>query len=513
MEEVVENRKRIAKNTLLLYVRMAFAMIVNLYTSRIILKTLGAEDFGIYGVVGGIVTMFSFLNASMAGATSRFLTFELGRGNEQSLKETFISAFYIHIFLCVIIVFAAETIGLWFLNNKLVIPPDRIFASNWVYQLSILSMIISVTQVPYNASIIAHEKISVFAYVEIINVGLRLLIVYLLLLGNNDKLILYAVLYLSVSLLIAGIYRVYCIKTFNECKIKIIGCPKRVKSMLMFSGWDIYGNMCLLLRSQGVNMLLNMFFGPVLNAATGIAAQVQSASMSFSSNVLTAVRPQIIKSYAMGKYGSMNTLLIDTICLNFFLMLLICVPILAEIDFVLRMWLGIVPHYTDTFCSFLLLSNIFESASGALICAIHATGNVKKLSFYTGTVYILVLPITYILFISGLMPWVSYAIIALSIICNMFVNALILKGSINTFPLSSFIFRGFLKCILILISSYTIVRILHFFLEESWFRFVTSCILSTIIIATSGWFFLLPNSIKTNINQIYKNRFKRWKSL
>ena len=305
----VENTKRLAKNTIALYFRMLLSMVVSLYTSRIVLNTLGVEDYGIYNVVGGVVAMFGFLNASMSGATARFLSFELGKGNFLRLKKTFSSALIIHIGIALIILIIAETLGLWFLNHKLVIPADRIDAAQWAYQFSILSTLITITQAPYNASIIAHEKMTIYAYVEILNVTLKLLVVYLLVIGNFDKLILYSFFIFTVSTLIALIYRLYCIRHFNECRFHWIWDTSILKPMLSFSGWDLYGNMSVTVKQQGLNMLLNIFWGPLLNSANGVATSVQGAILGFSSNIITAAKPQIIKSYAESNIYRMKTLI------------------------------------------------------------------------------------------------------------------------------------------------------------------------------------------------------------
>ena len=315
--------KRIARNTLILYVRLAVATGISLYTSRIILQTLEVVDYGIYGVVGGIVTLFTFLNSSMAGATSRFLTFELGRGNPVRLHETFVSALILHVIIALVIVLAAETVGLWFLVHQLVIPPERLLAAHWVYQLSIVAMVINVTQVPYNASIIAHEKMQIYAYMEILNAVLKLLIVYLLVIWEGDKLIIYALLVVCVPIITAVIYRIYCSRNFQECKWAFIWKPTVLKPMLKFSGWDIYGNMSVLVRTEGVNILLNLFFGPALNAAANIAAKIQGVTTSFVMNVLIASRPQIVKQYAKGDWKEMVALIRDTLRINSFLFFVI----------------------------------------------------------------------------------------------------------------------------------------------------------------------------------------------
>lgn len=509
MTDTSANNKRIAKNTVILYVRMLLAMAVSLFTSRVVLQTLGVVDYGIYGVVGGIVAMFTFLNSSMAGATSRFLTYELGQGNASRLQETFISAFWLHCIIALVIVLVAETVGLWFLTHKLVIPEDRMSATHWVYQLSILTMVVNVTQVPYNASIIAHEKMSVYAYVEILNVILKLLIVYLLLCLAGDKLILYAVLFLGVTVFTMMLYRLYCLRNFVECKVRFLWNPRIIKPMLKFSGWDIYGNMSVLARTQGVNMLLNMFFGPALNAASSIATQVQSAVMSFANNILTASRPQIMKQYAMGNNDVMVSLIRNTLRLNFLLLMVITIPLLLEIDFVLYVWLGEVPGFAASFCTFTLLFNFFASISSVLVSGIHATGRIKRPSLINGTLYLSVIPVTYILFKGGIAPWSSYLFNVVAVFIGMISNAFTLRMYVCQFPLQRFILEDLGRCLLVFIVVYASCCLLHEVMNEGWLRLITTCLLSTTLLLTIGFLFIVPISLRNRIILLLKEKLCR----
>ena len=333
MSDTSANNKRIAKNTAFLYLRMFISMSVSLYTSRVILQTLGIEDYGVYNIVGGVVAMFSFINSTMSSATSRFLTFEIGRGNKERLKETFNASLWVHVIIAVIILVLCETIGLWFLQCKMVIPQGREMAANVVFQLSIISTLISITQVPYNATLIAHEKLDIYAYVEMINAFLKLVILYVLVLVNVDKLILYGALVLLVSTCIAMFYRYYCIKHYEECHIKMKIEKEIVKPMLSFSGWDFYGNMSVTARTQGVSMLLNVFFGPVVNAARAIATQVQTALAQFYANFATAIRPQVIKNYAQGNIEYMHSLVLRTGRISCMLSILVTIPVLAFTEY------------------------------------------------------------------------------------------------------------------------------------------------------------------------------------
>ena len=409
--EPPSSNSRIAKNALMLYLRMFLTMIVGLYTSRVVLNTLGVEDYGIYGVVGGVVAMLGFLNASMSAATSRFLTFELGRGDRQRLADTFSSALIVHIGIAIVVFVLAETVGLWFLTHKLVIPEGRMAAAHWVYQCSILSAMLSITQVPYNATIIAHEKMDVYAYVEILNVTLKLLIVYLLTIGNFDKLILYAILVLAVSFLIMMVYRIYCIRHFPESHFHFLWKPSILKPLLSFSGWNLYGNFGGVFQQQGTNFVINFFFGVTMNAAVSVGLTVANVVNQFSSNVMTAFRPQIIKHYSQRKNEEMRDLTILALKVIMMIFCLVGVAMFVVADELLDLWLVEVPEHSATICRLFLISIFFETMRYILIIDIHATGNVKLVSFTSGTLFVLVPFVTYGLFMMGLTVYVAVAVI------------------------------------------------------------------------------------------------------
>lgn len=478
-EESTSSNKRIAKNALMLYVRMFLSMIVGLYTSRVVLATLGVEDYGIYGVVGGVVAMMGFLNASMSGATSRFLTFELGRGDRQRLADTFSSALIVHIGIALVVFVLAETVGLWFLCNKLVIPDGRMEAAHWVYQCSILSAMLSITQAPYNASIIAHEKMDVYAYVEILNVSLKLLIVYLLVIGNFDKLKLYAVLTLAVGVTIMLIYRIYCIRRFPETHFRWIWKKEYIWPLLSFSGWDLYGNASTIARTQGVNVLVNMFFGTVANAAVGVATMVQSILMQFSSNVSTAVRPQIIKSYSVGDISRMNSLLLNSAKYLYILLLLLSLPILIETHFVLQLWLEIIPEYTVWFTRFMLLFNFFAAMSFVYAIGIHATGKMKRISLINGSLYLSVVPITYVLYKFGFNIYTAFVFNVIAVFIGCLSNVYSLRLYINEIKVRNFIFKVILPVLAISLISLSIALVPIRFYAEGWLRFLLVTALST----------------------------------
>lgn len=486
---------------------MFLSMCVSLYTSRVVLNTLGIVDFGIYNVVGGVVAMFSFLNSSMSGATSRFFAYEIGRKDTIKLKETFSSALINHILIALIIFLLAETIGLWFLEYKLVIPIDRMNAARWVYQTSVFSTIIGVTQVPYNASIISHEKMNVYAYVEILNVSLKLIIIYLLVIGNFDKLILYSMLVLFVSFIIAFIYRFYCIKKFAECRFKWMWRPEIMKPMLTFSGWDLYGNASTVARTQGINMLLNIFFGATINAASGIATSVQGVVMSFGSNVIMAVKPQIIKSYASKEYGRVISLVNNASKFTFLLMLIISLPLMLEMEFVLRLWLGVVPKYAVVFCEYTLLFNFFSTMSFVVVTAIHATGNIKRPSLINGTLYLSVIPLAYIAYKTGFNPEFAYIFNVLAIIIGMLSNVYTIKLYIKNFPFWYYIRNVFLSCILVmLISGFSSLAFQYWFGGESWQRLIYTTFVSIMTVSISGFYILMNKNMRHQVVCLVKKR-------
>lgn len=449
------NNKTIARNTIMLYMRMFLTMFVGLYTSRIVLATLGVEDYGLYGVVGGVVSMLGFLNASMSGATSRFLSYELGKGNSERLKKTFSSAFIIHVIVALIVLLLAETIGLWFLCNKLVIPDDRMFAAHVVYQLSIISAMLSITQVPYNSCIIAHEKMDVYAYVEILNVTLKLLIVFLLTVGNFDKLILYAILMCFVSISVMMVYRIYCIRNFAESQLFWFWDKAYIMPLLSFSGWNIYSSVCFTSRQQGTNFILNFFGGTVLNAAASLAATVDGIITGFAYNVVMAFRPPLIKLYVAKDLRRMETLLDFAITISVFLFALVAVPLAVCAKLVLMLWLGTVPDHTVQFLRIIFLSSAFQIVNSVLLIVIHATGNVKVNSIITGTLSVFNLVPLYLLLKIGLNVDIAYLVIIIPNVLISITHVCSIKKMIADIRL----LKVYVRAILFIIIEYVVFYI------------------------------------------------------
>ena len=498
MQDTTSNNKRIAKNTIMLYIRMFISMLVGLYTSRVVLATLGVEDYGIYGVVGGVVGMMGFLNASMSGATSRFLTFELGRGDKERLAKTFSSALIVHIGIAIVVLILAETVGLWFLCNKLNIPAERMQAAHWVYQLSILSAMFGITQVPYNAAIIAHEKMDVYAYVEILNVSLKLLIVYLLCIGNFDKLILYASLMLAVSILIMMVYRIYAIRQFPEAHFHWIWDKTYLRPLLSFSGWDLYGNACVIARQQGTNFLINIFYGVVYNAASGIATTVQGTISGLAFNIILAFRPQIIKQYAKGNVEDMSKLVGNAVCFTTILFGCMSIPLILETHYIMKAWLGVIPEKSEIFCQILLIASFLGLLNNIWNTCIHATGKIKEISIFSGTFFLISLPIIYVVFQFKAPVESAYLVFILSIVFVNVSNLLIIKKKIPKLKLN-FVFLNYIKVIIVLMASYYITSLFKAQMQETFIRLLVDCFICWIIIFASSFIFILNKKQKKSI--------------
>ncbi len=498
MQDTTSNNKRIAKNTIMLYIRMFISMVVGLYTSRVVLATLGVEDYGIYGVVGGVVAMMGFLNASMSGATSRFLTFELGKGDKERLAKTFSTALIVHIGIAIVVLILAETVGLWFLSNKLNIPAERMQAAHWVYQLSILSAMFGITQVPYNAAIIAHEKMDVYAYVEILNVSLKLLIVYLLCIGNFDKLILYASLMLAVSILIMMVYRIYAIRQFPEAHFHWIWDKTYLRPILSFSGWDLYGNACVIARQQGTNFLINIFYGVVYNAASGIATTVQGTISGLAFNIILAFRPQIIKQYAKGNVEDMSKLVGNAVCFTTILFGCMSIPLILETHYIMKAWLGVIPEKSEIFCQILLIASFLGLLNNIWNTCIHATGKIKEISIFSGTFFLISLPIIYVVFQFKAPVESAYLVFILSIVFVNVSNLLIIKKKIPKLKLN-FVFLNYIKVIIVLMASYYITSLFKAQMQETFIRLLVDCFICWIIVFASSFIFILNKKQKKSI--------------
>ena len=484
------NNKRIAKNTLMLYVRMLFTMVVSLYTSRVVLQTLGIEDYGIFSVVGGIIMMFTFINGGMISSTQRYLNFELATGSEEKLRNVFNTSLQIHALIALAIIILGETVGLWFLMEKLVIPEARMTAAHWVYQCSIISCAVSIMSSPYNADIIAHEKMSAFAFISIVDATLKLFIVYLLVLMPFDKLIVYSVLYFCVQAFIRMLYGVYCTRHFEETRTRPIYDHKVFKEILAFSGWTMNGNLAAIGYTQGLNILLNIFFGPVVNAARGIAVQAQGACMQFCNNFQVALNPQLTKSYAQGDLDYMRKLLVKSSKFSFYILFLIVLPLMFEAEFVLRMWLGIVPDHTVVFLRLILIIGIFNTLSGPIIVSIHAIGKLKKFHVVEGVMLLSIVPIAYLLLkYCDVAPECVFIVHIIVELFTQYARLRMVLPMINM-PLDFYVKQVIRPIVIVMIFSSSIPFLLYAngFTNEGWISFILTTIICAICTLISVYF-------------------------
>lgn len=485
---------------------MLLSTVISLYTSRLILQILGVSDYGVYGVVAGVVTMFGFFNGSMAGTTARFLSYEIGIGNSQRLKDTFSSALMLHFAIAIVVVILCETIGLWFLEYKLVIPDGRMYAAQYCLQFSIFTLFFQVIQVPFNATIISHERMDYYAYVEIANSTLKLLIVYVLLIGNLDKLILYSILTFGVSIITAIAYITYGIFNFNECSLKIVWRKEILKPMLNFSGLEFYGNMSIMAITQGVNMLLNMWFGTIMNAAYDIATRVKSIIMSLSTNVSTAIRPQIVKTYSAKEFDRMFVLMCNSTRITFLFMLILCAPFIAEAHYVLLLWLGIVPEHSETLLQLSLVWNIFVSLTVGMADVARATGDVKNLNIVPGTMYLSIFPITYIAYRMGAPYWFPFALNVVAVSVSPIYTCWNFKKYLPGFSWQKHVFVEMAKCCAIMMVVIFVTYLFTLQMNESFLRLVLSVIISSILTCSLGFYWLFPKEIRAKFTTIIKSK-------
>lgn len=508
MSDISSNNKRIAKNTMMLYVRMLLSTVVSLYTSRVVLQVLGVEDYGIYGVVGGVVAMFSFLNSTMAGATSRFLTFEMGKGDKERLKDTFSSALIIHIGIALLVLILAETVGLWFLNNKLVIPEGRMGAAHWVLQFSVLGMIVGFTQVPYNAAIIAHEKMDVYAYVELIHVFLKLGIVYLLWIGNFDKLILYAFLTLVVNVIVAMIYRIYCIRHYEESKFRWVWDKFIFRPMLSFSGFNLLVNVSSMLHTQSIVFFINIFFGAVVNAASSIASTVNGVLKGLGYNITAASRPNIVKCYALNKFDEMQNTMNNCLKFSTISMIIIAVPFYLETPFIIQLWLGQLPKYVVPFIRISLMVSCLSMINSVVKIGIDATGNIKLHSICTIISSMVAMFSTYLLFRYGCDAQYAYIVDLSTFTLVLITNMFILKKQIKEIRIGKMLFE-ILRIIIVTSIGILITMIPYTYLQSSIYRVIIVTICSTIIIGLLSYAVLLNKHQREYVNQLISRKLFR----
>lgn len=484
--QTTDNNKKIAKNTLLLYFRMLLMMFVTLFTSRVVLDKLGVTDYGIYNVVGGVVAMLGFLNSSMSNAVQRYLSFEIGKNNEDGVNRIFNVSLFAHAGIAVFVFVVMEIVGVWYLNTHMNIPAERMDAANWVLQCSIFTTLFTILQVPYNAIIISKEQMGIYAYISILEVVLKLLVVYMLAIGNFDKLKLYSVLIMVVTIGIVMIYRFYCTRKYKEAKFKFIKDWNLLKQIVGFASWNMLGELAWVFTGQGVNIILNSFFGPVVNAARGLAEQVNGAVNRFVANFQTAVNPQLIKNYASDQLGEMKTLLFRSTRFSYYLLLALSLPIILKMDFILHLWLKEVPDYTTGFCQLVLVSSLVSMLSNLLAQVARAYGKIRNYQIIVSIFLLLNFPLSYIVLKFGCSPLSTMFV-------NIGVNAMLLFVRLRlTNRMIQMTYGSFIRNVLFPVITVTAVALvipltIYFMLDNSIISFIIVCLVSFVSVGVSTY--------------------------
>lgn len=508
MSEHAHN-KTIAKNTMFLYFRMMVTMLIALYTSRVVLQVLGVDDYGIYQAVGGIVGFLSFVNNALSQGSSRFITYGLGKGDLGKLKKIFSTTLTSHILLAIIIVIVAETAGQWFLHHKMVIPPERMEAAEWVFHFSILTAFFTLTQVPYNACIIAHEKMTIYAYVSIVDAVCKLLIVYMLVIGQMDKLILYAILHFVLQALIIIFYWFYCIRHFEESQFHLSIDRKCFREIVGFSGWNLFANTAIALNNQGILLLLNMFFSPAIVAARSVSLQVDMAAYQFVTNFQTAALPQIVKRYAAKDYEGSKRLLLDMAKYSFFLMLLLAMPIFFTADKLLKIWLDVVPPYTVIFLQLIVIQSLVQVFDTSFYKALYAKGQLRQNALLSPTCLFLNFVVVYVLFKMGFSPVALSWTTIVSYACMAFVIKPILIIKLVNYSWQEIV-PVFFVCLRVLCATFPVPFIANYYLNRTTLplliNFMMVIVVSVISVICGVWFLGLTSDMRVKLISFAKKK-------
>lgn len=505
----IHNNKRIAKNTLYLYFRTLFVMGVTIFTSRIVLDILGIEDYGIYNVVGGFVSMFSIFSSTLTVASQRFIAYELGKENPK-IKNVFSTTVSIHILLAFVILILLESVGIWFLNSKMNIATERLNAANWVFQCSVITFCINIISIPYNAAIIAYEKMSAFAYISIFEVIAKLASVYALYVIAFDSLIVYAIFMLLVAVALRFLYGIYCNRKFKECRYVFIFEKKTFKDILGFSGWNFIGSSASILNGQGINMLINVFFGVTLNAARGVATQVDAAINTFVQNFMMALNPQITKSYAAGDFEHVNKMVIVGTKFAFFLFWILCLPVYLNTDYILNIWLKEVPEYTTVFIRLSIIYTLCQNLSQCLYTTMLATGRIRKYQIIVGGLSLLAFPMTWISFKMGFpVEWGYWSMIIFSIVC-LVARLHLLQAMVPLFSGWHFIRKVIFPIIYTLVPTVIIVYVCHqYIIDITWISFVLETFECVILCCLTIFCFGVTKRERDLIIKLAVNKIKR----
>lgn len=512
MPEEPTGNRLIAKNATMLYFRMFVTLAISFYTSRVVLKALGVSDYGIYNVVGGVIVMISTLTGALGSATSRFLTFALGKKDPENLKTTFSTAFYIHLALALLFVVVAESVGVWFVNTQLVIPEGRMGAANWVFQAVIVSTALGMTQVPYSASITSHEKMATFAYIAILDAVMKLCIAFIVLISPTDHLKLYSILLMAMSIGFQLYYRFYCIRHFDECHITRRFDKGIFKEMLSFSGWSMVGSLSLMFKNQGVTILINRFFGTLINAAVGVASQVQGILYAFTNNIVVAFRPQIIKSYAGGDFSRMNDLVGMGAKFSSLVTILTTIPFIFSMQFLMSLWLEEVPVGAVEICQILLFTNFFNSFNPYLVMGITASGKIKSMNIAVSILYVLIVVLIYVVLKLSHSYLLAYTFGIISAPISTVIYIVILKKLIPEYTVGAFIWKTYFPMTVIAISSLALAWLINTLQIIDWLSFILTVVLCSSFVCISVFYLVLDKNSRLTLVNFLKSKLTNIKS-
>ncbi len=506
-----DNNKRILKNTVYLYMRQFVIMALSFFTTRIVLEKLGASDYGVNNVVGGFVSMFTVLNSILQTGTRRFLSLNLGKGDALVLKDTFSTAFVIHLIVGTFVVVLLETFGIWFLNSQLNIDSGRMVAANWVFQFSVLTVFLSITQTPYTAAVTSHENFSIYAFMSIFETVAKVAVLFLLIFIPGDKLIIYSALLLGVSAINISVYRVYCIRKFPECQFTLKVNHNLLKEMVRFSGWSVIANVFQVGNTQGVSILLNIFFSTLVNAARGLATTVTFTISQFVNGFIIAAEPQLVKYYGANDREHFEKLVFNITQYTLFLLAIFAVPVFMEIDYVLKLWLTEVPQYTSEFIKITIISSLLVNSYIMIDKAIIASGHIKQMALIGNTIPVIQLPLVYIFLKLGYSPVVTYIITLVPQFLGMFANLWISKHYIN-FPSGRFFFQIMVKNSLFIIIACIIPYIVREMMPDGLLRFLVVCSLSVFCTIGIMYSFAMNAETKQMVRQkVIGKIFKRFR--
>lgn len=493
-----ESNKRIIKNTLYLYVRMGVTILLGLFSTRVILNVLGESDYGTFTVVGSFVSMFTILNSILQAGTRRFLALNLGKGDKELLQRTFSTAFVIHLGIALVVGLLLETFGLWYINNLLNVDQERMFAVNVIFQFSVITCMLQITQTPYVAAVTAHEKFNIYAYMSIFDIVAKIAVLLFLFIFKGDKLIIYAALVLVVSIINIVIYRLYCSRKFEECKMSLKVDRVLLKEMCAFSGWTTLGHFCAVMNLQGVTMILNFFFGTIVNAARGLAGTVLTIIEQFVTGFITAAVPQLVKFYGEGDMERFKRLIFNVSQYTLFLFAIFAVPVLLEIDYVLKLWLGEVPEYTSAFIKITIIVYLIKYSNIMVDQGLNATGNVKQLSLIISPIYLIKVPIVFAVGYFGGSPTDVYFVGLIPQFLGMAVTLYLLYRYAN-FPAMEYFVKIFLKNFLLIVVAMIIPYLVQCQMGEGLLRFVSVCTVSVVSTLAVLYLFGVNDEVRTMI--------------